>query len=326
VQGPRRPLAFIVRVDDDSAETRVAIDGPAFSIGRETDNNLALPEDRTISRHHCTIRQIGDELVVEDLHSTNGTFVNGHRIEGTVPLQPPTSLMVGHTKLAIVGNPDSVTGQVEAVMQNTYTAQDSIIIPATGYFSLQSIPSEAFMVVDLVGSTQIVMELGSDKFAKIVYAMGLVLERDVKLHENSFMKGTGDGFFACFPSAEAALDSAVRLSPVVRNALKNNTIQTSVALHWGMSIPSKSGDRTGNHVHAVFSMEKVRHENEGIEEELRTQTISDIIVMSDEFRSQLSEQYQQRTEFCGTYALKGYQGEMRIYRLLGQPEPHPGAV
>jgi class 3 adenylate cyclase len=224
--------------------------------------------------------------------------------------------MVGHTKLAVIRNPEAVTGQVQALMQDTYSAENSIIIPATGIFNTRLHP-EAFMVVDLVGSTSIVMqEDGSGRFARIVYAMGRVLERFVKAYEGSFMKGTGDGFFACFPTAQGAVDAAERLSPGVKPLLPGYLIQTSVALHWGAAIPASDGDRTGTHVHAVFSMEKVRHENEGIEEEFRTQTISDIIVMSEEFRNQLAAEYQERTEFCGSYLLKGYLGEMKVYRLL----------
>ncbi|HYN88848.1 MAG TPA: FHA domain-containing protein, partial [Ardenticatenaceae bacterium] len=49
------------------------------AIGRWPDNDVVLP-DRTVSRHHAQIRKVGTQFLLEDLESTNGTFVNGERI------------------------------------------------------------------------------------------------------------------------------------------------------------------------------------------------------------------------------------------------------
>ncbi len=49
-------------------------------IGASEDNDLCI-DDETVSRQHCRIRLEGDEYVIQDLGSTNGTFVNGVRIK-----------------------------------------------------------------------------------------------------------------------------------------------------------------------------------------------------------------------------------------------------
>jgi len=322
-----QPVAFIVQVGDDRLEQRLPIDGPDFSIGRDLDNRLALAEDRTASRHHCVIRVTGQRLVVEDLKSTNGTFVDGKRIEGSASLKPPCSLMVGHTQLAIVANPERASDEIEVAFANLYTGPDSIIIPATAFFhSSDFVHSEAFLVVDLVDSTRLVQQ-SDGRFAKYMYALGKTIQHDLHDYPDKYLKGTGDGFFACFPNAASALDSAIRLGSRL-NYLVNPSqsvppIQLSVALHFGEAVRAQTpaegtiGDRTGRHVHGVFSLEKVRHENFELEEAIRTRQISELVLMTEDFLSKLATEQQALTAFCGTYHLKGFEENVRVYRWIG---------
>lgn len=56
------------------------------TLGRWPDNDIVLP-DRMVSRHHAQIRKVGSQFLLEDLESTNGTYVNGERITGPYVLQ-----------------------------------------------------------------------------------------------------------------------------------------------------------------------------------------------------------------------------------------------
>ena len=51
-----------------------------ITIGREKDNDLVL-DNKLISRYHAYIQKIKNEYFIRDLHSANGTFVNGKQIE-----------------------------------------------------------------------------------------------------------------------------------------------------------------------------------------------------------------------------------------------------
>lgn len=53
-----------------------------FTIGRSETNDLVV-EDDLVSRQHLRLWREGDEFWAEDLQSTNGTYVNGRRIQRT---------------------------------------------------------------------------------------------------------------------------------------------------------------------------------------------------------------------------------------------------
>lgn len=71
------------------------VDATDVTIGREGCDVL-LP-DPEVSRRHARIRVIDETLAVEDLGSTNGTFVNGRMISALTPLEPGDRVGFGKT-------------------------------------------------------------------------------------------------------------------------------------------------------------------------------------------------------------------------------------
>jgi S1-C subfamily serine protease len=77
--------------------------GDEFEIGRATVGDGRLGEDPELSRRHARIlRRAGDQLTIEDLGSTNGTFVNGRQVDGTVELKPGDKIKVGTTTIEVL--------------------------------------------------------------------------------------------------------------------------------------------------------------------------------------------------------------------------------
>ncbi len=68
-----------------------------LSIGRGPDNDLQIP-DTKVSRHHCLIERQGSEINIRDLGSSNGTYVNGKRVEKT-SLSHGDVIRLGETEL-----------------------------------------------------------------------------------------------------------------------------------------------------------------------------------------------------------------------------------
>src|SRR3954447_17080644 len=82
-------------------EGREQILSAGSTIGREgCDVNLMDPE---VSRRHATIRDQGGSLGIEDLGSTNGTFVNGTRITAVTVLNDGDEVRLGNTVWSIRG-------------------------------------------------------------------------------------------------------------------------------------------------------------------------------------------------------------------------------
>ncbi|MCY3832088.1 MAG: FHA domain-containing protein [Chloroflexi bacterium] len=66
------------------------------TLGRDISNDIVI-NDRETSRHHLRLMLAGDTLTIEDLGSTNGTFVNGKRVSGVTPLQNGDMIGLGET-------------------------------------------------------------------------------------------------------------------------------------------------------------------------------------------------------------------------------------
>jgi putative serine protease PepD len=71
-----------------------------LAIGRGSENALALPDDQ-VSRRHATIWFAQGGVFIRDEDSTNGTFVNGRRIAGTVPLRAGDQIQIGRAILRV---------------------------------------------------------------------------------------------------------------------------------------------------------------------------------------------------------------------------------
>jgi pSer/pThr/pTyr-binding forkhead associated (FHA) protein len=78
-------------------ETRFAIRDGATSIGRSSASDIVLKSDDYASGRHAQLTRHGGLLYVEDLGSTNGTFVNGRKTVGATPLRHGDSVRVGST-------------------------------------------------------------------------------------------------------------------------------------------------------------------------------------------------------------------------------------
>ena len=82
-------------VEGDDAGRQTPLEG-SIEIGREASTGLPI-DDEQASRRHTRVTAEGDHALVEDLGSTNGTYLNGQPIEGQRTLRPGDRLRVGLT-------------------------------------------------------------------------------------------------------------------------------------------------------------------------------------------------------------------------------------
>ena len=96
-----------------------------FMIGRSEDAHFCLPQDRYFSRHHCILEIAPPQCFLRDLGSTNGTFVNGIRVE-TAHLKNGDRIQGGETVLGVEVSVDQASTQ-SLIPQNLSMTEPSII-------------------------------------------------------------------------------------------------------------------------------------------------------------------------------------------------------
>ncbi len=73
--------------------------GRRYTIGRSPSCQIVL-DDRTVSRRHARL-SVGEDLVIEDLESANGVFVDGSRVDRRRSLRPGQRVVIGSFELAL---------------------------------------------------------------------------------------------------------------------------------------------------------------------------------------------------------------------------------
>jgi pSer/pThr/pTyr-binding forkhead associated (FHA) protein len=113
-----------------------------MSFGRSgCDVTLDEPE---VSRRHFALRPVGAEVHLEDLGSSNGTFVNGHRITETVSVGDADVIRVGTSELIVAVSQEHVPTKVDTA------AYAALAGPPAATAAAGGMPGWAWLVTGLV--------------------------------------------------------------------------------------------------------------------------------------------------------------------------------
>ncbi len=110
VQAPRpsrrrrnAPPTHLVVVEPRSRKGQAyQLDADELTVGRASGCQVTLPDDYASSLHARVFRRDG-ALFLEDLGSTNGTFLNDQKVAGPVAVQQGDRVKIGGTVLEVVG-------------------------------------------------------------------------------------------------------------------------------------------------------------------------------------------------------------------------------
>jgi FHA domain len=99
--GPRARTGSLVVLSSPAlkVDSERTLDSTPVTIGRSADNDMELGDDEFASAHHARVEPRRDGVWVQDVGSTNGTFVNGVRLEQPKKLVAGDVIRVGETDL-----------------------------------------------------------------------------------------------------------------------------------------------------------------------------------------------------------------------------------
>lgn len=109
------------------------LEGDQLIIGRDSSNSVAI-NDAEISRKHSRLTFQGGKYVLEDLGSTNGTFVNGQRLAGPVVLKSGDVISLGEQIVLMFDSINQDPGATVAVSRKAVRAEPPHVqSPAPSY-------------------------------------------------------------------------------------------------------------------------------------------------------------------------------------------------
>jgi adenylate cyclase len=248
-----------------------------LEIGRECDGVLIA--DSQASRRHALISVRGRDVLVEDLRSTNGTFLDGVRVEMPVLLRPGSVVGVGDTTIELLepipesrstlGPSDDrstvVTGAAGA--GTAMRAAPSALAPGARETSIDAVARSVRETHDLLGSkdfegtitivfsdiessTERATALGDTAWMQVLNRHNEIIRRNVRRWSGREVKNQGDGFMLTFPGARRALRCMIAVQQEL-DASELEDLEGSVRIRVGVhtgEVISAGDDIFGRHV------------------------------------------------------------------------------
>jgi len=92
---PGHPTALLIAVGGSLRGRRFSIEKEHFWIGRDSDNDLPIPEDAFVSGRHASLRFKQGNLFISDQGSSNGTFLNKKKVVGVSEVRWGDQIQLG---------------------------------------------------------------------------------------------------------------------------------------------------------------------------------------------------------------------------------------
>jgi hypothetical protein len=192
----------------------IELRGGQLLVGRSAMCRLVL-DDPLVSRQHAEFRVVEDRMMVFDLKSVNGVFVNGQRIERSSALRAGDRVVIGEQELAVVARVSDreTTPQVPARRRLAETLHggdpDGAASPQNGSVRPSSLPDDATHqsdALDLLGGV-------ADKV--LALGRGEEAERILGAYLANLLEQAKAGNRVAGRSADRAASFAVKLASVM---------------------------------------------------------------------------------------------------------------
>ncbi len=218
------------------------------AVGRHADNELIL-EATSVSRHHALLAGGPGGYSLSDLHSSNGSYVNGAPVVRPTVLRDGDELRFGDAIARY-----RCTHRPEPEVSNTMPDRTR---------RLEDVRERAcwLLLADVAGYSTLNAQLGSmaalQRFQAWIAGMRPLLEKNSG-HINSYV---GDAIFAWWPADSAATDAPARAALAAIEAWRpQSPVPFRIVLHHGAVLFTRSErgeELSGQEVNFVFRSEKI---------------------------------------------------------------------
>ncbi|MDH5678119.1 MAG: FHA domain-containing protein [Nitrospinota bacterium] len=298
-------------------------------VGRSKEMDLQLTRKKVSNRHLILTYEDG-RVYVEDLDSTNGTFIYKKgmwlRIHGKLRARPPILINVGKSLNVVVKVAEEGKGARDGSELGMDLAWINKIDPHSSFVeNIQEVETfESILVLDLCHSSEMAQD--DEKMAfHMKKKLKDICEWAFSQYNARFIKSTGDGYLTTFINPAAALMAAKDILAVLKQRnerTSNPPIQVRLALHIGSTytIDDINQDIHGNDVNITFRMEGVTEDAfDSLNLELPA---TDRILCSKEYFTAISEEEVVSSQFTfillGGASLKGIKDPKSIYLVTPQ--------
>lgn len=270
------PIVIVKQPNRKPLRVQVA---ESLEIGRECDGLLIA--DSQTSRRHLLVTIRGRDVMIEDLRSTNGTFLDGARVDIPVLLLPGSIARIGDTTIELEAAPEAarstigpdgartttaasaagVGGAVRAASEGPVGARETSIDAVARSVrntkdTKQLLGSQDFegtitiVFSDIESSTERATSMGDTAWMKVLNKHNDIVRRNLRKWNGHEVKNQGDGFMLTFPGARRALRCMIAVQKELSEAERldeEGSVRVRVGVHTGEVIAA-GDDIFGLHV------------------------------------------------------------------------------
>ena len=246
-----------------------------IEVGRECDG-LILADPQT-SRRHALLELRGNDVLVEDLGSTNGTFLDGEKTDMPVMLRPGSVVRVGDTTIELVTPVDAhrstqTGGARSTIVAGSVDSMESVRAAGGGPAGARETSIDAvaravrdtsplladydyegtitIVFSDIESSTERATGMGDTAWMQLLNKHNEIVRRNVRKGGGREVKNQGDGFMLTFPGARRALQAMINVQRELAEMEQQDvagSVRIRVGVHTGEVI-AEGGDIFGRHV------------------------------------------------------------------------------
>ena len=226
-----------------------------LEVGRDCPGLLLA--DHQTSRRHLRLSVEDGSVVVTDLGSTNGTFVDGRRLDGPHRLLPGQLVRLGDTTIEreADGSAPALNGATVTSLETGVrtTSIDLVAAAVADELPTVRVPDGGTLTIvfsDIEDSTSRSAELGDAAWMEVLNVHNAIIRRQVARFRGTEVKAQGDGFMLVFASARAAVDAMIETQRALESWARSqptSAVRVRVGIHTGEVIRVQD-DFLGKHV------------------------------------------------------------------------------